>query len=99
LSSFTPCFPAALFTVNSVLTSSAVAKKPRFGPKVGTQDWWIEEANSKAPADRTRWNSLSKYQLGRNQALAEYDYLVLGEELEEDLENLPYYPPRIQHKP
>ena len=90
------CYP---FTVNSVLTSSAVAKKPRFGPKVGTLDWWIEEAKSKAPADRSQWIKLSKYQLGRSQALAEYDYLVLGEECEGDLENLLYYPPRIQHKP
>jgi hypothetical protein len=82
-----------------VLTSSAVAKKPRFGPKVGTQAWWIEEAKTKAPADRSKWISLSKYQLGRRQALAEYDYLTLGEECKGDLENLPYYPTRIQHKP
>jgi hypothetical protein len=82
-----------------VLTSSAVAKKPRFGPKVGTQDWWIEEAKNKAPADRSQWTRLCRYQLGRRQALAEYDYLVLGEEWEGDLEDLPYYPPRIQHKP
>jgi hypothetical protein len=98
LSSFTLCFTAAPFTVNSV-SSVAVAKKQRFGPKVGTQGWWIQEARSKPPIDKTQWINLSKYQLGCRQVLAEYDYLVLGEECEGDLENLPYYPPRIQHQP
>ena len=97
-------FHPPFLTVYSVLTSSAVAKKPRFGPKVGTQAWWIEEAKSKAPADRSLWIKLSSYQLGQRQALAEYDYRVLGEECESDplggdLEDLPHYPPRIQSKP
>ncbi len=91
-------FHSPFLTVFTV-SSSVVAKKPRFGPKVGTQAWWIEEAKSKAPADRSQWTRLCRYQLGCRQALAEYDYLVLGEEWEGDLEDLPYYPPRIQHKP
>jgi len=58
-------------------------KKPRFGPKVASQAWWIERIRDKeGPKYLTYWTHITDYQIGQIKALAEYDYFALGEGIE-----------------
>lgn len=57
-------------------------KKSRFGPKIGTQDWWLNKIKQEAGHKYTvLWSHFPEYQLRRFKALAEVDYKVLGTEL------------------
>ena len=57
-----------------------VPKKPRFGPKVASQAWWIDRIRDKeGPKYLTYWTHFTDYQIGQFKTLAEYDYFVLGE--------------------
>jgi hypothetical protein len=76
-------------------------KKPKFGPKVATQAWWIEEIKRDPIYQYTEeWAKHSEYQVARWKILAELDYKVLGTST---LRGAPgfgqTYPPRIQYKP
>jgi hypothetical protein len=73
-----------------------VAKKPRFGPKVATSGWWLDKANTTPTT--SKWTELSTYKLGRCRVLAEYDFLILGEEKGEQEEQI-IYPARLNQKP
>jgi hypothetical protein len=76
--------------------SQQLIKKPRFGPKVATSGWWLDKANTTPTT--TKWTELSPYQLGRCRVLAEYDFLILGEEKGEQEEQTTY-PGRLNQKP
>jgi len=86
----------------SQLNLTAVSnKKPKFGPKVATQAWWIEEIKRNPIYQYTEeWAKHSEYQVARWKVLAELDYKVLGTST---LRGAPgfgqAYPPRIQYKP
>jgi len=86
----------------SQLKATAVSnKKPKFGPKVATQAWWIEEIKRNPIYQYTEeWAKHSEYQVARWKILAELDYKVLGTST---LRGAPgfgqTYPPRIQYKP
>jgi len=86
----------------SQLNLTAVSnKKPKFGPKVATQAWWIEEIKRNPIYQYTEeWAKHSEYQVARWKILAELDYKVLGTST---LRGAPgfgqTYPPRIQYKP
>jgi len=86
----------------SQLNLTAVSnKKPKFGPKVATQAWWIEEIKRNPIYQYTEeWAKHSEYQVARWKILAEMDYKVLGTST---LRGAPgfgqTYPPRIQYKP
>ena len=55
-------------------------KRPGFGPKVCTKNWWIDRIKgSKNPKHINYWTHYLKYQVGQFKALAELDYKVLGE--------------------
>ncbi len=65
------------------MTQLVVPKKPRFGPKVASQAWWIDRIKSKeGPKYLTYWTHFTDYQIGQFKALAEYDYFALGEGIE-----------------
>ena len=65
------------------VTQLVVPKKPRFGPKVASQAWWIERIRDKeGPKYLTYWTHFTDYQIGQFRALAEYDYFALGEGIE-----------------
>jgi hypothetical protein len=65
------------------MTQLTVLKKPRFGPKVASQAWWIDRIRDKErPKHLTYWTHITDYQIGQFKALAEYDYFVLGEGIE-----------------
>jgi len=69
-----------LLTVTQQLTANN--KKSRFGPKIGTQDWWLNKIKQEAGHKYTvLWSHFPEYQLRRFKALAEVDYKVLGTEL------------------
>ena len=54
-------------------------KKPKFGPKVATQAWWIENIRKDPIYQYTEeWAKHSEYQVARWKILAELDYKVLG---------------------
>jgi len=53
-------------------------KRTRFGPKVASRDWWIEQIKITKP-QVSYWTHFTKYQIGQFKALAELDYQVLGE--------------------
>jgi hypothetical protein len=57
-------------------------KRNRFGPKIGTQDWWLNRINQEAGHKYTvLWTHVPEYQLRKFKALAEMDDKVLGLEL------------------
>jgi hypothetical protein len=65
------------------VTQLTVLKKPRFGPKVASQVWWINRIKEKeGPKYLKYWTHYTDYQIGQFKALAEYDYFVLGEGIE-----------------
>jgi hypothetical protein len=54
-------------------------KKPKFGPRVATQAWWIEKIKEDQIYQYTEeWTKHSEYQVARWKILAELDYKVLG---------------------
>ena len=58
-------------------------KKPKFGPKIATKEWWIQRIkDTPGPKYTELWTHIPKYQLARFKALAEIDYNFLGKELE-----------------
>jgi len=60
-----------------------VSKKPRFGPKVASQAWWIDRIKKEeGPKYLKYWTHITDYQIGQFKALAEFDYFVLGEGIE-----------------
>jgi len=65
------------------VTQLTVLKKPRFGPKVASQAWWIDRIKEKEGTKYLKyWTHYTDYQIGQFKALAEYDYFVLGEGIE-----------------
>jgi len=65
------------------VTQLTVPKKPKFGPKVASQAWWIDRIKDKeGPKYLKYWTHYTDYQIGQFKALAEYDYFVLGEGIE-----------------
>jgi hypothetical protein len=76
-------------------------KKPKFGPKVATQAWWIEEIKRDPIYQYTEeWAKHSEYQVARWKILAELDYKVLGTSTLRGAPGLGQtYPPKIQFKP
>jgi hypothetical protein len=67
----------------TTVTQVRVSKKPRFGPKVASQAWWIDRIRDKeGPKYLTYWTHFTDYQIGQFKTLAEYDYFVLGEGIE-----------------
>jgi hypothetical protein len=86
----------------SQLKLTAVSnKKPKFGPKVATQAWWIEEIKKDPIYQYTEeWAKHSEYQVARWKILAELDYKVLGTSILRGAPGLGQtYPPKIQFKP
>jgi hypothetical protein len=78
-------------------------KKPRFGPKVTSRDWWIERIKIKKPEIRY-WTHFTKCQIAQFKVLAELDYQVLGEKVK--TEGAPdadligrNYPPKLKEQP
>ena len=81
--------------------SQQLIKKPRFGPKVATQAWWIEEIRKDPIYQYTEeWAKHSEYQVARWKILAELDYKVLGTSILRGAPGLGQtYPPKIEVKP
>jgi hypothetical protein len=65
-------------------------KKPRFGPKVVSEDLWFDKIKE-APetVDIDLWKQYTTYQSGHCRVLSENNYLLLGDKCEGDLDNLP----------
>jgi len=87
--------------VSQLKTTAVPNKKPRFGPKVASQAWWIEEIKKDPIYKYTEeWAQHSEYQVARWKVLAELDYQVLGTDT---LRGAPgfgqAYPPKIEIKP
>jgi len=58
-------------------------KKPRFGPKVATQTWWIDRVKEvEGPRYLNYWTHFTDYKVGQFKALAEYNYFIVGEGIE-----------------
>ena len=76
-------------------------KKPKFGPKVATQAWWIENIRKDPIYQYTEeWAKHSEYQVARWKFLAELDYKVLGTNILRGAPGLGQtYPPKIVFKP
>jgi len=86
----------------SQLKATAVSnKKPKFGPKVATQAWWIENIRKDPIYQYTEeWAKHSEYQVARWKILAELDYKVLGTSILRGAPGLGQtYPPKIEVKP
>jgi hypothetical protein len=91
-----------LFLSSTVSQQSAVSnKKPRFGPKVATQAWWIERIKEDPIYQYSEeWAKHSEYQVARWKTLAELDYKVLGTSILKGAPGLGQeYPPKIEVKP
>jgi hypothetical protein len=77
-------------------------KRTRFGPKVASRDWWIEQIKITKP-QVSYWTHFTKYQIGQFKAHAELDYQVLGERV--STEGAPdsglarQYPSKLTEKP
>jgi hypothetical protein len=72
-----------LSSTPSTVTQLVVSKKPRFGPKVASQAWWIDRIKDReGPKYLTYWTHFTDYQIGQFKTLAEYDYFVLGKGIE-----------------
>jgi hypothetical protein len=86
-------------TVSQQLTFSN--KKPRFGPKVATQAWWIERIREDPIYQYSEeWAKHSEYQVARWKIFAELDYKVLGTGILRGAPGLGQeYPPKIEVKP
>jgi hypothetical protein len=76
-------------------------KKPRFGPKVATQAWWIDRIKEDSIYQYSEeWAKHSEYQVARWKILAELDYKVLGTSILRGAPGLGHeYPPKIEVKP
>jgi hypothetical protein len=76
-------------------------KKPKFGPRVATQAWWIERIKQDPIYQYTEeWAKHSEYQVARWKILAELDYKVLGTSILRGAPGLGQaYPPKIEVKP
>jgi hypothetical protein len=76
-------------------------KKPRFGPKVETQAWWIEKIKEDPIYQYTEeWTKHSEYQVARWKILAELDYKALGTRILRGAPGLGQAcPPKIEVKP
>jgi len=84
-------------------------KKPKFGPKIATKEWWIQRIkDTPGPKYTELWTHIPKYQLARFKALAEIDYNFLGKELEgapdhpdnlEEGQRKPNYPVKVHYQP
>jgi hypothetical protein len=76
-------------------------KKPKFGPRVATQAWWIERIKEDPIYQYTEeWAKHSEYQVARWKILAELDYKVLGTSILRGAHGLgKIYPPKIEVKP
>jgi len=76
-------------------------KKPKFGPRVATQAWWIEKIKGDPIYQYTEeWVKHSEYQVARWKILAELDYKVLGTSILRGAPGLGQaYPPKIEVKP
>ncbi len=85
----------------SQLKSAAANKKPRFGPRVATQAWWIERIREDPIYHYTEeWAKHSEYQVARWKILAELDYKVAGTSILSGAPGLGQsYPPKIEVKP
>jgi hypothetical protein len=88
-------------TVSQLQLVAVSNKKPKFGPKVATQAWWIEEIKRNPIYQYTEeWAKHSEYQVARWKILAELDYKVLGTSILRGAPGLGQtYPPKIQFKP
>jgi hypothetical protein len=65
------------------VTQLTAPKKPKFGPKVASQAWWIDRIIDKEGTKYLKyWTRYTDYQIGQFKAMAEYDYFVLGEGIE-----------------
>jgi len=61
----------------------AVSKKPRLGPKVCSQAWWIDKVKEvEGPKYLKYWTHYTDFEIGQFKALAEYNFFVLGEGIE-----------------
>jgi hypothetical protein len=91
------------FLVSTVSQSQLAVsnKKPKFGPRVATQAWWIERIKQDPIYQYTEeWAKHSEYQVARWKILAELDYKVLGTSILRGAPGLGQaYPPKIQFKP
>jgi hypothetical protein len=76
-------------------------KKPRFGPRVTTQAWWIEKIKEDLNCQYTEeWAKHSEYQVARWKILAELDYKVAGTSILRGAPGLGQaYPPMVEVKP
>ncbi len=88
---------------NSVTSQLTIPnKKTRFGPKLASRDWWIEQIKIGKPEIRY-WAHFTKYQIAQFKALAELDYQVLGERVKTegapDSDLARNYPPKLTEKP
>jgi hypothetical protein len=90
-----------LSTVSQLKLAAVSNKKPKFGPKVATQAWWIEEIKKDPIYQYTEeWAKHSEYQVARWKILAELDYKVLGTSILRGAPGLGQtYPPKIVYKP
>jgi len=60
-----------------------VSKKPRLGPKICSQAWWIDRIKRvEGPKYLQYWTHYSDFEIGQFRALAAHDYFVLGEGIE-----------------
>jgi hypothetical protein len=86
---------------SSTVSQAVSNKKPKFGPKVATQAWWIEEIRKDPIYQYTEeWVKHSEYQVARWKTLAELDYKVLGTSILRGAPGLGQtYPPKIEVKP
>jgi len=75
-------------------------KKPKFGPRVATQAWWIERIKEDPIYQYTEeWAKHSEYQVARWKILAELDYKVLGTSILRGAPGLGQAYPRWRHTP
>ncbi len=81
LSTFIVCINKLMFYYYIVTTQVTLSnKKPRFGPKIATKEWWIQRIKDReGPKYLTYWTHYTDSQIGQFKALAEYDYFALGE--------------------
>jgi hypothetical protein len=72
-----------LFLLSTVSQQLAVSKKPRLGPKVCSQAWWIDKVKEvEGPKYLKYWTHYTDFEIGQFKALAEYNFFVLGEGIE-----------------